>query len=351
MKKLIGSMAGFLLLLGAWAPEEAKTAAEEALQLCAHTLIPSLFPFFVCSNLFVASGLANAVGSRLERLFCRLFGIRGAGASAVLLGFCSGYPSGAAVAARLYLGGQISKNEAHRLLAFTNNPSPLFILGVIGTGAYGNAKVGYLLLSATVLSSVFTGICMRAWGGKGEDRRGSKKERLSDPMEAAIGTALRLSGFVIFFAVVAAFLERTGLLTLIRRALMHLRCGEKTAAMLVSGILEVSALSGKAGALPAMAGLLSLGGVSVFLQVWDITRRAGLSVRSFLVGKLLSGGFAALFCRLMLLFIPVTTETAATGEKIVYYGAYLGIVTLGSVGLYAIFRVMQYFRDKKRQAA
>ena len=350
MKKLIGSMAGLLLFLGVWAPETAAVAAGEALQLCTHTLIPSLFPFFVCSNLFVASGLANVVGSRLERPFFRLFGIRGAGVSAILLGFCSGYPSGAAVAARLYLGGQISKSEAHRLLAFTNNPSPLFVLGVIGTGVYGHAKAGYLLLSAIVLSSVFTGICMRTWGGKGEERRGQKKTRLSDPMEAAIGTALRLCGFVIFFAVVAAFSERTGLLPLIRRALIQFGCGEKTAAMLVDGILEVSALSGKAGALPAMAGLLSLGGVSVFLQVWDIARRAGLSVRSFLVGKLLSGGFAALFCRLMLLFVPVTTETAVSGEKIICFGAYLGIVTLGSVGLYAIFRVMQYFRDKKRQA-
>ncbi len=351
MKKLIGSMAGILLLLGACAPERAAVAAEAAIRLCIHTLIPALFPFFVCSNILIASGIANAIGSRLERPFYRLFGIRGAGAAAVLLGFCSGYPSGAAVAARLYMGGQISKNEAHRLLAFTNNPSPLFILGVIGMGGYQNERAGYLLLASTVLASLFTGIYMRAWGGRCEDRKERQKTRLSDPMEAAIGTALRLSGFVIFFSVVAAFFEWAGLLPLLRRACMYLGCGGKTAEMLVSGILEVSALSGKAGALPAMAGLLSLGGVSVFLQVWDIARRAGLSVRSFLVGKLLSGGFAALFCRLILQFVPVATETASMGQKTVCFGAYLGIALLGSAGLYAIFKLAQYLRDKKRQAA
>ena len=40
---------------------------------------------------------------------------------------------------------KISKSDGEKLLVFTNNAGPIFILGTIGIGMYGSVKIGFLL--------------------------------------------------------------------------------------------------------------------------------------------------------------------------------------------------------------
>lgn len=87
-----------LLLL----PEVSAQAARDAMLLCAQTLIPSLFPFFVLSSLFIACGASELLSALLSPLMRPLFGLSGAGAAALALGLCGGYPVGARTAASLW---------------------------------------------------------------------------------------------------------------------------------------------------------------------------------------------------------------------------------------------------------
>lgn len=315
MKFCIGSMALITALFAAAEPGVCSEAAREAVMLSGNVLLPSLFPFFVCANILLKSGMIDTLGKWLERPMWWLFGIGRGGAAAIPLGFISGYPSGAIVAARLYENGSITKREAEHLLAFTNNPGPMFVMGVIGEGVYGNRNIGIILLSSVILSSVISGMCLRK---NGVERQTfvTRKTKDTDPMGQAITAILRLSGFVIFFSVVSAFLRHIGILPMLRGFMIQRGIGEKTAEMISTGVLEVSVLSKYCGALPAMAGLLSFGGISVFLQVWDIARKAGLSVKYYIGGKLLSAGLASFFCSMLLKAFPLTVETAQmTGEK------------------------------------
>ena len=86
-----------LLLL----PEVSAQAARDAMLLCAQTLIPSLFPFFVLSSLLIACGASELLSALLSPLMRPLFGLSGAGAAALALGLCGGYPVGARTAAEL----------------------------------------------------------------------------------------------------------------------------------------------------------------------------------------------------------------------------------------------------------
>ena len=72
-----------LLLL----PDASAEAARDALALCAQTVIPSLFPFFVLSSLLVSCGAGEILSSLLAPLMRPLFGLSGAGAAALALGF------------------------------------------------------------------------------------------------------------------------------------------------------------------------------------------------------------------------------------------------------------------------
>ena len=310
MKKLLGIGGALLALAMACAPQTVGESAREALVFCGKTLIPSLFPFFVCANVLVGSGMTEVWGNKLAPLCRTLFAVGGEGASVILLGLISGYPAGAALTCRLYTDGRISEGEARRLLAFTNHAGPLFVMGVIGIGVYGSREIGYLLLGAQTLAAITTGICMRFYGPR-EIKSGRKtKKGFGDPMGDAVHTLLSLCAFVVFFSVIIAFLEKSGILQIMHRLLLLTGMGEQTARVLARGGLEISA-AGRWGqaALPAMAGLLSFGGVSVFLQTVMLTRKAGLPVRSYGIGKLLSAGFSSLYCRLLLEVCPLLKPT------------------------------------------
>ena len=124
-----GCLAALGLLLARSA--EAAQAVRDGLSLCAGSVIPALFPFLAVSGLLTAldAGASPALGP-----LARLLGCSQAGARAFLLGLTGSYPVGARTVAQLYRRGGISRREAGRLLMFSNNCGPAFILGVAGLG-------------------------------------------------------------------------------------------------------------------------------------------------------------------------------------------------------------------------
>ena len=126
-------------------PEDASLAAAGALSLCAKVIVPSLFPFFVCANLFCALHLTQPLERALSGVMQPVFGVPGSGAAALVVGLTGGYPSGAQTIAALYAAGSIDKKSAGRLLLFCNNCGPAFIFGVVGPAVFGSRLAGLLL--------------------------------------------------------------------------------------------------------------------------------------------------------------------------------------------------------------
>ncbi|MFR5421544.1 MAG: hypothetical protein ACLTG4_06075 [Oscillospiraceae bacterium] len=101
----------------------------------------------------------------------RLFGIGGAGASALLLGVTGGYPLGADAVARLRRSGTLTREQAERALAFCNNSGPAFLVGAAGVGVFHSAGYGLLLYGVHVLSAVIVGMLFAPRsGGPPEER-------------------------------------------------------------------------------------------------------------------------------------------------------------------------------------
>lgn len=144
--------------------EAASAASVSALGLCAKVIVPSLFPFFVCSNLFCALGLERPMERVLSRVVEPLFGVPGSGAAALFVGLTGGYPSGAQSVGALYGGGSIDRKTAKRLLLFCNNCGPAFIFGVVGPSVFGSSLAGLLLYLVHVASSLLLGIFVRKSG-------------------------------------------------------------------------------------------------------------------------------------------------------------------------------------------
>ena len=151
--------------------QAALESARAGLSLCAQMIVPSLLPFFMLSSLLQQLGLPGILGRLLSPVTQKLFGIGGAGASALLLGVTGGYPLGADAVARLRRSGALTREQAERALAFCNNSGPAFLVGAAGVGVFHSAGYGLLLYGVHVLSSVLVGMLFapRSGGFEPED--------------------------------------------------------------------------------------------------------------------------------------------------------------------------------------
>ena len=101
------------------------------------TLLPSLLPFMIISNLLIRTDLLKKWIRIPSGLWHRFFALTCDGAYALLLGFVCGYPMGAKLTADLYRENRISKKEAEYLLTFANHPGPSFLSSYVCLQALG----------------------------------------------------------------------------------------------------------------------------------------------------------------------------------------------------------------------
>ena len=340
MGKLVGKAQYRDILLGAgllWAtlalilwPEQAMEAMRDGVALCGNVILPSLFPFFVLSSLVVELGMSRYLGRLLEPVMVPLFRVNGNCATALALGFIGGYPVGARTAIQIYENGQCSRTEAERMLAFCNNSGPAFILGVVGAGVFGSGTVGLLLYLAHLLASLLVGVLFRFYrpGDRPQTRRsgGPQFQTASFPKAftqsvlGAMQSTLNICAFILFFTVFLRILAHAGILELLggllSALLAPLGMDQTWAERLLTGLVEVSsgvssltdgALSGR---LSMAAFMLGWAGVSVHCQVLAFLGDSGLSVRTYVAGKLLHGGLSALLAHLIFRAVPLSSPAS-----------------------------------------
>ena len=340
MGKLVGKRQYRDILLGAgllWAtlalvlwPEQSMDAMRDGLRLCGNVILPSLFPFFVLSSLVVELGMSRYLGKLLEPVMAPLFRVNGSCAAALALGFVGGYPVGARTAIQLYENGQCSRTEAERMLAFCNNSGPAFILGVVGAGVFGSGTAGVVLYLIHLLASLLVGVLFRFYkpgdGPQTRRRRGPQFQTASfsgaftRSVTGAMGSTLNICAFVLFFTVFLRILAHAGVLRavggLLSALLAPLGMDQTWAERLLTGLVEVSSgvssltdgsLSGR---LSMAAFMLGWAGVSVHCQVLAFLGDSGLSVRTYVTGKLLHGGLSALLARLLFRIVPLNSPAS-----------------------------------------
>lgn len=307
-------------------PAQCGEAAREGLIQCGTVLIPSLFPFLVLSSLVIRLGLGAALGRRLSPLMVPLFRVGGGGAAALILGLVGGYPLGARTVRGLYDQGVCSREEAGRLLMFTNNCGPAFLLSTAGVAVLGSRRAGWLLWLGHCLGAVTLGILLRFLGKDPPAPASSQGEASCSPAAALLSAvtdsaqaAIQLSAFVVCFGVLLRLLAESGGLALVTR-LLHLLLSplgfsQGVCTTLVTGGLEVTkgifALSGQS-ATPAVlalaAFLLGWGGLSVHCQTLAVLQGSGLPFGRYLLGKLCHGLLAAGITYLLATLFPQPTQ-------------------------------------------
>ncbi len=296
-----------LLLYMFLEPQRSLEASQRGLLLWFQTLLPTLLPFMILSNLVIRVGTAERLLSPFAPFFRRFLHLSPAGAYGCLLGLLCGYPMGAKLTADLYREKRISLSEAQYLLTFSNNPSPVFITTYVLLHCLRLPQ--YTLASFALLYSAnyATSLVFRSRFPLADSPEGKRKEipplpstgKLLDiSIMNAFETITRLGGFIILFSVLSAALGQC----------LPPALGNAVPCLL--GALEISTgleaialctLPMKVKYILSMS-LASLGGLCILAQTNTVIGEAGLPLRPYLEGKLINGTFTLIFS---LLFIQI----------------------------------------------
>ncbi len=328
-------------------PQLCMLSATEGIELCVKTIIPSLFPFFVCSKILVKNGFAERLGKTFGFLMRPVFNVPGCGAFAFVTGLLSGCPAGASTVVDLYEKNMCTRAEAQRMLCFCNNSGPLFILGSVAVGMLGFGEIGVTLYVSHVLSAIAVGFVMSNY------KRSETVERLCCPSANKscdiVGESMReavlltgyVCGFVIFFAVVTGIVKESGIVNAIaQRTSFADTAGGILLGMLemTNGISHIAKCHISLSSLCAISFVIGFGGFSVILQVYGIVKRYNLSIMLFSVVKLMQGVLSAFVTFLIVSFcsihLPVFAESGEWNSFISW---------ANSIKLFCIFGIIILF--------
>lgn len=276
----------FLMLL--LHPQTAVSGASAGLLLWYQTVLPTLLPAMILSDLLLRIHADAYLTGLLHRPLEKLFHCSQDGSYAVLIGMLSGYPMGAKTTQSLYDSGQITLSEASHLLHFCSQPSPMFLIGYVSLRMLSQ---GDPLLHRSMLPLILLSVYGSAWicciishftqkirhtegtypHFDSQRQKNSQKttdasflSMLEQSMMTSFEVLVKIGGYLILFSILEAFLSQAPL-------------PSQTLRILISGILEMTTgiqtaantLGGpRAAALCCM--IVSFGGLSGYAQTRNV---------------------------------------------------------------------------------
>lgn len=362
-------------------PQETYHAAEKAISSWWTVVLPSLLPFFIASELLLRMGGAHLLGYFLEPIMRPIFHLPGSAGVAIVLGYTAGFPTGAAITTGLYRENLCTKEEGERLLAFTNNASPLFIIITVCTTILNRPQLGIFLAivhySLNLLLGILLGIFSRKKQLAATNSPDTKNHSFLSvlPRETApLGAVCKeaVSKSLANLAVIGGFMVAFSVLI----TMLHISGGETIFSLLFFPFCKILGID--AGLLPGMingfweitlgvqttaslngplpdtvaliAAILAWSGISIQMQIAAITAPAGLNLKTYFFSRLLQCVISPL---VVLWFFPalptgnMTTTaplTLSTPEIILLYWqllalSFLLLAAIATAG--AIIRLLQ----------
>ncbi|MFR1761731.1 hypothetical protein [Frisingicoccus sp.] len=256
---------------------------KNGLSLIGGQVLPALYPFILLTTLF-----KYLAGRRPANQCLSIF-----------IGFLSGYPLGAKVAAGHnpstgFLSGQ-------SLLLICNNPSPAYMISFIGLHCFGAPFLGFRMYIAVITGNLITGLFFalmdRTWCqdpvqsekipsfSKGVPS--TQKNLLDQVIHDTFSVIVNVSSYILVFSVAAAFIQRLSFLP-------------EAAQGLLSGLLEMT--TGVqilvAQSIPMTTkvllttGIISFGGLSVMAQTNSMIAGSDLSIKKYMTEKTIACAIA-----------------------------------------------------------
>lgn len=282
-------------------PTEALAGSKTGLLLWFHTIIPTLLPFMIISDLIIKLDMVSYITYFITPVFRKIFPVSPAGSYVIIAGFLCGYPMGAKVTADLVENRKITIAEGQYLLSFCNNVSPVFLMNYV---VYDSMKNPGLLIPVLVIiygSSMFWGLLYgkikknvisfsNITGGLSYIEKKETPEFQLDfkILDASIinsfQTIVKLGGYIILFAIISRMILYVFTDNILIKSILV------GATEITNGIYVISK-----NPIPEKIKFIlilcftSFGGLSSVAQTESLIKTSGLSIKKYFFAKICNG--------------------------------------------------------------
>lgn len=280
-------------------------------------IFPSLFPFFVLSELLINYGFVELIAEILKPIMNHLFKINSHSAFVFVMSMISGFPSNAKYTKELYQKGILTESEASKILTFSHFSNPLFILGTVSILFLKNMEAGIIVLSIHYITNIFIGLLFRNYEPSPKEkekislknailkmhqkRMQNKKsfgQILSTAIMNSINTLLLILGTVTVFLVITTIINHSLNINTYYQSILN-GFVEMTQGLKYISLLQIP-LKLKS-TITVM--ILSFGGLSVHMQVISILSDTKIKYLPFFTARILHSALSGIITYFLFDFI------------------------------------------------
>ncbi|MFV0249978.1 MAG: hypothetical protein ACK5HP_02950 [Bacilli bacterium] len=284
---------GFLILINSQA---VLSSVSFSFKIWQDSIFPSLFPFFVLSELLIDFGFIELL-SKLSKPLMKLFKINSNAGFVFFMSLISGFPSSAKYTKELYLNGYLNELEATKILTFSHFSNPLFILGSVSILFLKNKEVGLLILFCHYFTNFIIALIFRNFYISNynnlviikNNNTTSIGKSINKAIKSSLETLFLILGTITTFLVITTVLNKTFNFNPIVKSILNGTI-EMTQGLNYVSILSIP-LKIKC-ILTVM--ILSFGGFSVHMQILSILSDTKIKYLPFLTARLLHSGISGI---------------------------------------------------------
>lgn len=309
-KGIICGVLSIILLAGFLSePKLLIQGAAGGMLLCAEVIIPSLFPFSVITLFLFSCGFTKHIERLLNPISRATTGLSGEGLLMVIFSFLGGFPVGAKLIDKSFSEGRISKSTAERMLCYSVNPGPAFVIIGIGQTLLNNTKIGVILFFSGILSSLTVCFALSNFEKKEEPIKTPIKDneiKLTDTFVASVFDSsysiVGICGFVILFSAIISIIS-------------HYSDGNLTRRLLA--LLEISnGVTLFPNRITFLAFLLSFSGLCIHFQILSVCKDLSVNYKKFVISRIVCGLLSAAYALTLLKVFKVDCSVIALNKEL-----------------------------------
>lgn len=237
-------------------------------------LFPTSFIIYITSSILVDYGLINLI-SKLK--------LNGNTTYVTVMSFISGFPSGSKYTKELLDKNLISEREANYLITYTNFPNPLFILGTVST-IIGKNYALKILLVITISNLIIAFLFKPREKEIIKYKKQSPKDfavSLKNATDSSIRTLLIVYSSSLFFYLITVIINTYITLSPLGYVLLN------GIFDLTKGIFSTPIISSILVRSIIILIFLSIGSISIHIQIKSIIADTSIKYKNYLVGRIL----------------------------------------------------------------
>lgn len=259
-------------------------------------VLPSLFPMFILSDIFIYFGLPHILKKMFGGLTNRLFGVSGNASYIFFMSMICGTPSSAYIAKNMYQNHEISALEAEKALCFSFFSNPLFLLTMFGLIFPNNKilviKLIFIHYAANIVIGFFLKFLMPASQEQMQKislTNMSFGQTLTTSIGKSMNTLIMILGTITFYIIlttaITSALPSTPLFKSILGGMLEITQG-------LNALTNLS-ISETLKAVIAVS-FVSFGGLSIHTQIKSILSDTSISYKPFFYARIAHAFLAAI---------------------------------------------------------